>query len=70
MPVFRKRGSRVVAAITSAITPAIGLLNAFNLVNWSEGQLAATMVGVPAIGLGIIGVISAIIGEDDGEVEI
>lgn len=66
---FRKRGTKVIAAITSAITPLVGLLNAFGAVNWSEGQLSAVMVGVPAVGLGIIGVISAVIGEDD-EVEV
>lgn len=65
---FRKRGTKVVAAITAALTPTIGLLNSFDVLHWSQGNLEAVMIGVPAIGLGIIGVISAILGEPDDAV--
>ncbi len=64
---FRKRGTKVVAAIAAALTPAVGLLDAFDAIHLSEGQLQAVMVGVPALGLGIVGIISAVIGEDDPE---
>lgn len=62
---FRKRGTKVVAAIAAALTPAIGLTNAFDFSHFSQGQLEAVMIGVPALGLGIVSVISAILGEPD-----
>lgn len=60
---LKRRVTALTAAIAGMVTPVVGLGDEFDWWSLTEGQLRATMVVIPIVGLGVVGVVNAIFGD-------
>lgn len=60
---LKRRATALTAAVAGMVTPVVGLGDEFDWWTLTEGQLRATMVVIPIVGLGIVGILNAILGD-------
>lgn len=57
---IQKRASKIIGAILGTVTPLVGALSLFDVLDWTEDQLSAVMLAGNAVGAMIVAVIEAV----------